>query len=301
MAPALFGWFERSSKLARFSRKTIEVERERECALWLQVTIILRCRFPLCRDLERREISACLYERSSTAHKGQEWGDWAFSLSPPVCWCSAIFRNFASHFPSEYGFHELDKLPLTWILSAISLYDGICYQMIKLIKLVYATLFRIRFSLIFSSFLPRYSDFLSSLSCFVREASERAAKQLLILEEFEWNWGKFQWNLRLFYIHRKRFRSHGFFFRKYNSAEFFSRQSSCVDDRNPHNERTDFLLLYLKKFFFFFLFLCVFFLFFISHTARPSPTHRSSSRLRLAFEVFRWKRTFGWGDFPFSA
>lgn len=142
--------------------------------------------------------------------------------------------------------------------------------MIQFIQFVYTTLSWYTIFLILCHFSARFSVWLNTARKF----------SLLILEEFEWNWGKFQWNLRLFYIHKKLFSISRILFLKYNNSEFSlperCRRVSMI--ANPHYDRTDFLfcttttktmmkttMLYLK---FLLSFISpVLFLFFISHTA----------------------------------
>lgn len=104
-------------------------------------------------------------------------------------------------------------------------------------------------------------------------------KSLLILEESEWNWGKFLWNLRLFYIEKKTLSISRDYFYKISTQSF----SLVCRSRHPPS-RTDFLLhdaIFKWLFFLSFPLLPVFCS--LSHTQSKTGANSMWSRCRTFF------------------
>lgn len=194
-----------------------------------------------------------------------------------------IFSTHFKYFKFQAGTLQLNSL-LRWSNS---------------FKFVYTT-FCLDTKILFSLF-----SFLFFFCCFSRFTWSRSEKPVLILEEFEWNWGKFHWNLRLFYITQKISRILFLNNKNYNNTEFFSQ--SCVD-RYPHHHEKRFLLLYDAIFKFSSSLLAFFLCCFCSlsaHTQRRLSSHRQHTDhdhdflLRgdffssFFFPLQREKRTFG--------
>lgn len=116
----------------------------------------------------------------------------------------------------------------------------------------------------------------------------RTNEALLILEESEWNWGKFLWNLRLFYMHRNVFNLTDSFFLNITTQSFFA-SSSCRWSPTPITNRL-FSWLYLV-----FVFLFFSPVYHLTHCeTRSAQTHRRSQQI---FFCFVWEKTHFGGFF----
>lgn len=152
--------------------------------------------------------------------------------------------------------------------------------MIQFIQFVYTTFFcvLIHFFLLFWTFFLSFFELLC------------LKDSLLILEESERNWGKFHWNLRLFYIDKKHFQSHGILFLNITTQRFsLARRVSMI--ANPHYEQIFSLHDAIFKWIFFSL--CCFCSLSHTHSETGADTPSNEwSRRRTFFVLFERKTHF---------